>query len=54
MDNIYDAAIVGAGPGGSNAAAVMLRAGLRVIPLDGAAFPRATPCGGVTIAAVSI
>lgn len=46
MDNVYDVAIVGAGPGGSNSAAVLLRGGLRVLQLDGATFPRVKPCGG--------
>lgn len=42
----YDVAIIGAGPGGSNAAAVMLRHGLRVVQFDRQKFPRLKPCGG--------
>ena len=48
MDS-FDILIVGAGPGGSNAASVALRAGLRVAQLDAARFPRVKPCaGGIT------
>jgi geranylgeranyl reductase family protein len=48
----FDLVIVGAGPGGSNAAAVALAAGLRVVQLDAARFPRVKPCaGGVTLKA---
>ena len=47
--NDFDLIIVGAGPGGSNAASVALDAGLRVIQIDSARFPRVKPCaGGVT------
>ena len=42
---MYDAIIVGAGPGGATAAAVMARRGLRVLLLDKAAFPRDKVCG---------
>ena len=49
----FDLIIVGAGPGGSNAASVALDAGLRVAQLDAAAFPRVKPCaGGITLKAV--
>src|SRR5690625_7633684 len=41
----YDAVIVGAGPGGATAAAVMARAGLRVMLVDKASFPRDKICG---------
>lgn len=42
--------MVGAGPGGSNAAAVALRAGLRVAQIDRERFPRVKPCaGGMTM-----
>jgi geranylgeranyl reductase family protein len=45
-----DVIIVGAGPGGSNAAAVALAGGLRVTQVDKARFPRVKPCaGGVTM-----
>jgi geranylgeranyl reductase family protein len=48
----FDLIIVGAGPAGSNAAAVALDAGLRVAQIDSARFPRVKPCaGGVTIKA---
>jgi geranylgeranyl reductase family protein len=49
---IFDLVIVGAGPAGSNAAAVALDAGLRVVQIDAARFPRVKPCaGGVTVKA---
>lgn len=52
--NDFDIIIVGAGPAGSNAAAVALDAGLRVVQIDGARFPRVKPCaGGVTLKAAA-
>ena len=42
---MYDAVIVGAGPGGATAAAFMARRGLRVLLLDREAFPRDKVCG---------
>ena len=42
---MYDALIVGAGPGGATAAAVLARAGLRPLLLDKATFPRDKICG---------
>lgn len=52
--NDFDLIIVGAGPGGSNAASVALDAGLRVVQIDSARFPRVKPCaGGVTLKAAS-
>ena len=42
---MYDAVIVGAGPGGATAAAVMARRGLRPLLLDKDAFPRDKICG---------
>src|SRR5262245_1861515 len=49
----YDLIVVGAGPGGSSAAAAALRAGLSVAQLDAARFPRVKPCaGGLTPKAV--
>ncbi|HEX5576537.1 MAG TPA: geranylgeranyl reductase family protein, partial [Gemmatimonadales bacterium] len=38
--------VVGAGPGGSNAAAVALKYGLSVAQVDKSRFPRIKPCGG--------
>jgi len=50
----FDLIIVGAGPAGSNAASVALDAGLRVVQIDGARFPRVKPCaGGVTMKAAA-
>ena len=52
--NDFDLVIVGAGPGGSNAASVALDAGLRVVQIDSARFPRVKPCaGGVTLKAAA-
>lgn len=46
----FDVIVAGAGPGGSNAAAVALAGGLRVAQVDKATFPRVKPCaGGVTM-----
>ena len=42
---MYDAIVVGAGPGGSTAAAMMAREGLRVLLIDKAVFPRDKVCG---------
>ncbi len=41
----YDVIIVGAGPGGSAAAAALARRGCRVLLLDKAGFPRDKTCG---------
>lgn len=41
-----DVVVVGAGPGGSTAAYELARAGVDVLLLDRAAFPRDKPCGG--------
>lgn len=43
---IVDLVVVGAGPAGSNAAAVALQAGLSVIQIERMKFPRKKPCGG--------
>jgi geranylgeranyl reductase family protein len=52
---MYDAIVVGAGPGGSSAAYFMARRGLRVLLLDKADFPRDKTCGdGLTPRAVSM
>lgn len=46
----FDVIVAGAGPGGSNAAAVALGGGLRVAQVDKATFPRLKPCaGGLTM-----
>jgi geranylgeranyl reductase family protein len=44
----YDAIVVGAGPGGSASAALLAKAGFRVLLLDRAAFPRDKACGEYT------
>ncbi len=41
---IWDAAVVGAGPAGSAAAALLAARGFKVLLLDRAIFPRAKPC----------
>ena len=46
MSTTFDLIVVGAGPGGSNAAAVALRQGLSVGQLERHRFPRVKPCGG--------
>jgi geranylgeranyl reductase family protein len=49
----YDLIVVGAGPGGSGAAAAALAGGLSVAQFDAAPFPRVKPCaGGLTPKAV--
>lgn len=49
----FDLLVVGAGPGGSSAAAAALAEGLSVVQLDAARFPRVKPCaGGLTIKAM--
>jgi geranylgeranyl reductase family protein len=49
----FDAIIVGAGPAGSTTAYRLSRAGVRVLLLDKARFPRDKPCGGgVTVRAL--
>ncbi len=45
-DRVFDVLIVGAGPGGSNAAAACLSRGLTVAQVDARAFPRVKPCAG--------
>jgi geranylgeranyl reductase family protein len=46
MEAPFDVLVIGAGPGGSNAAAVALRHGLSVAQVDRCSFPRVKPCGG--------
>lgn len=43
---VFDVLVIGAGPGGCNAAAMALRQGLTVAQVDRYAFPRVKPCGG--------
>jgi len=43
---MYDVAVVGGGPGGSVAALVAAKLGLKVLLLDRFRFPRVKPCGG--------
>ena len=52
---LYDAVVVGAGPGGSAAAYGLAKEGLEVLLLDGANFPRDKTCGdGLTPRAVHV
>ena len=45
MGELYDVVVVGAGPGGSSAAYYLSRAGLKILLLDKATFPREKTCG---------
>jgi geranylgeranyl reductase family protein len=48
----FDVIVVGAGPGGSNAAAAAIERGLSVAQIEAQRFPRVKPCaGGVTMKA---
>jgi len=52
---VFDLIVVGAGPGGSRAAAAALAGGLEVLQLDAARFPRVKPCaGGLTPKALQV
>ena len=42
----FEVAVVGAGPAGSSCALALARAGLTVVLVDRARFPRGKPCGG--------
>jgi geranylgeranyl reductase family protein len=54
MPDRFDLIVVGAGPGGSNAAAAAIERGLSVAQIDAQRFPRVKPCaGGVTIKAAN-
>jgi menaquinone-9 beta-reductase len=46
MGSPYDVVVVGAGPGGSAAAATLARGGARVLLCDRSGFPRDKACGG--------
>jgi geranylgeranyl reductase family protein len=46
MGNIYDVAVIGAGPAGSAAARVVAGHGASVLLVDKALFPRRKPCAG--------
>ncbi len=49
----FDVVVIGAGPAGSTTACRLARAGVRVLLLDRARFPRDKPCGGgVTVRAL--
>ncbi|WP_229075688.1 geranylgeranyl reductase family protein [Actinoplanes sp. DH11] len=53
--DVYDVAVVGAGPAGSAAALAALRGGARVLLLDRIGFPRDKPCGdGIAAEAVDV
>ncbi len=55
MEKVYDVIIVGAGPGGSAAAYYLNQAGLDVLLLDKAKFPRDKTCGdGLTPRALHV
>lgn len=43
---LYDVIVVGAGPAGSTTARLCAQAGMKVLLLDRAKFPRDEPCGG--------
>ena len=44
--DLFDVAVVGAGPAGSAAAITLAREGRRVLLLERDPFPRAMPCAG--------
>ncbi len=55
MEQIYDVAVIGAGPGGSAAAHYLAKQGKSVLLLDKSDFPRDKTCGdGLTPRALSI
>jgi flavin-dependent dehydrogenase len=43
---VYDAIVVGSGPSGAVAAALLAETGLKVLTLEKASHPRTKPCGG--------
>jgi geranylgeranyl reductase family protein len=55
LPQLYDVAIIGAGPAGSSLALHLSRAGLRVLLFDQAVFPRKKVCaGGLTARALKL
>ncbi|MEU4687456.1 geranylgeranyl reductase family protein [Actinoplanes sp. NPDC023714] len=53
--DVYDVAVIGAGPAGAAAALAALRGGASVLLLDRAGFPRDKPCGdGIAAEAVDV
>jgi len=54
VNEIFDVAVVGAGPAGSVAAYMAATRGLRVALIDRQAFPRDKPCGDGIGSALSI
>src|SRR3989442_5940884 len=49
MINMFDVAVVGAGPAGATAALTLARRGLKVALLEKAALPRYKTCGGALV-----
>src|SRR5262245_44408633 len=45
MNEVFDSLIIGGGPGGSTAAALLARAGWSVAVIEKASFPRPKVCG---------
>ncbi len=45
-EDVYDVAVIGAGPAGATAAIALGRKGYQVALIDRASFPRSVPCGG--------
>jgi len=55
MSELYDAIIIGAGPGGCSAAAFLSQAGCDVLLIDKARFPRDKTCGdGLSVTAIPV